>query len=110
VEAKRSAIADPQGRQQPGRSWARWQIGPLSGVEVINKSRASACASQPGSAQAGSQDGPLCGVIGSIKSRASARASQPGSSQAGGQDGSLWTGGNQGGGVIASASLWQAGV
>lgn len=80
MEAKRSAIAGPRGRQQPGRSPAGWQVGPLFGAEVINKSRVSA------------------------------RASQPGSSQAGGQDGSLWTGGNQGNGVIASASLWQAGV
>lgn len=110
MEAKRSAIADPKGRQQPGRSWAGGQVGPLYGVEVINKPRASARASQPGSSQAGGQDGPLHGVIGSIKSRASVRASQPGSSQAGGQDGSLWTGGNQRNGVIAPASLWQAGV
>lgn len=80
MEAKCSAIAGRQGRQQPGRSSAGGQIGLLSGAEVINKSRASA------------------------------RASQPGSSQTGGQDGSLWTDGNQRNGVIAPASLWQAGV
>jgi len=110
VEAKRSALTGSQGRNQGGRSLAVWQVGPLFGVEVINKPRASARASQSGSGQAGSQSGPPHGVISSIKSRASARASQPGSSQTGKQNGSLWTGGNQGNGVIASASLWQAGV
>ncbi|QPQ89174.1 hypothetical protein I6H08_38915 (plasmid) [Burkholderia gladioli] len=80
METKRSKRAGRQGRNQPGRSWAGGQIGLLFGAEIINKSRASA------------------------------RASQPGSSQAGRQDGSLWTGGNQRNGVIAPASLWQAGV
>ncbi|KAA0072636.1 hypothetical protein CIW54_28380 (plasmid) [Paraburkholderia sp. T12-10] len=110
MEANRSAITGPQGRRQPGRRWAGWQVGPPSGVEVINKSRASARASQSGSGQAGGQSDPLHGVIGSTKSRALVRASQPGSNQAGGQDSPLRTGGNQGNGVIAPASLWQAGV
>ncbi len=110
MEAKRSERAGRQGRNQPGRSWAGEQTGLLFGAEVINKSRALARASQPGSSQAGGQSGPLHGVIGSNKSRTSVGASQPGSSQTGGQDGSLWTGGNQRNGVIAPASLWQAGV
>jgi hypothetical protein len=66
--------------------------------------------SQPGSGQAGSQGGPPYGVVGIAKSRASACASQPGSGQAGGQDGPFVAGGKQGNGVIASSSLWQAGV
>lgn len=72
----------------------------------------------PGSGQAGGHSGrqgaPPFGVDSMKKSRVSARASQPDSSQVGGQNGSwwtsLWTGGNQGNGAIAPASLWQAGA
>lgn len=64
----------------------------------------------PDSGQAGGQGAPPFGGDGMKKSRVSARASQPGSSQVGGQNGSLRTGGNQGNGAIAPASLWQAGA
>ncbi|WP_124617213.1 hypothetical protein [Burkholderia sp. Bp9143] len=100
MEANRSAVAGRFGRSQPGSR----QAG------VVNKSRASVCASQPGSGQAGGQGGPPFGVDGMKKPRASVRASQPGSRQAGGQYGPFRVGGNQGTGAIASCSLWQTGV
>jgi hypothetical protein len=68
----------------------------------------------PGSGQAGRQGAPPFGGDRMKKSRVSARASQPDSRQVGGQNGSWWTslgtGGNQGNGAIAPASLWQAGA
>lgn len=104
-----SVVADRQGRFHLGSSLADGQIGPQLGAGVSNKSRASARVNQSGSSQAGSQGGQSYGVVGMKKSRASARASQPGSGQTGGQDGHFVADVNQGNGVIASSSLWQAG-
>ena len=84
METNRNAVAGRFGRRQPGNGQA--------------------------GGQAGHQGAPPVGGDGMKKSRVSARASQPDSSQVGGQNGSLWTGGNQGNGAIAPASLWQAGA